>query len=252
MSNRRNASGNAALGSRRSRFNSYQIGGVVAVIAIGVLGLVLALHSTGSTTPLAGASSGCAKPPAPPTRVQSFSHAPSMSLAQGTRWTATVSTNCGDIVFDLYGDKAPQTVSSFLQLARAGYWSDSPCQRLTTAASGIYVLQCGDPTGTGRGTPGYGFGIENAPADGNYPAGTLAMARTSDPNSNGGQFFVVYKDTKLPTTGGGYSIFGRVTKGMAIVDGIARQGVANSIGPGDGAPAKPISILKIAVVKNAA
>ena len=83
-------------------------------------------------------------------------------------------------------------MASFVALAKSGYWADSPCHRLTT--SGIYVLQCGDPTGTGTG-PGYAFGVENAPKDGAYPAGTLAMARTSDPNSNGGQFFIVYKDT---------------------------------------------------------
>ena len=98
---------------------------------------------------------------------------------------------------ELDGAKAPQTVASFLGLARSGYWNDSPCHRLVT--SGIYVLQCGDPTGTGSGGPGYGFGVENAPKDGQYPAGTLAMARTSDPNSNGGQFFIVYKQTSCRT-----------------------------------------------------
>ena len=97
---------------------------------------------------------------------------------------------------ELDGTKAPQTVASFLGLARSGYWNDSPCHRLVT--SGIFVLQCGDPTGTGSGGPGYGFGVENAPKDDQFPAGTLAMARTSDPNSNGGQFFIVYKQTELP------------------------------------------------------
>jgi len=105
------------------------------------------------------------------------------------------------------------------------------------------VLQCGDPTGQGSGGPGYSYGIENAPKDGNYPRGALAMARTSDPNSNGSQFFIVYKDTSLPTEGGGYSIFGTVTKGLDIVDKIAAEGVAG--GGGDGAPAQPVSILSI-------
>ena len=94
---------------------------------------------------------------------------------------------------ELYGDKAPQTVSSFIFLSKDGFYDDTSCHRLTT--SGIYVLQCGDPTGTGSGGPGYQYGIENAPKDGKYPAGTLAMARGEDPNTNGSQFFMVYKDT---------------------------------------------------------
>ena len=111
------------------------------------------------------------------------------------------------------------------------------------------MLQCGDPTGTGTGGPGYGYGIENAPADGTYPRGTLAMARTQDPNSNGGQFFIVFEETALPVEGGGYSIFGEVVEGMDIVDAIAEAGVAG--GAGDGVPAQPISILDVTVEKKA-
>ena len=97
-------------------------------------------------------------------------------------------------------------------------------------------------------TPPYGFGIENPPADGNYPRGTLAMARSDDPNTYGGQFFFVYKDTQLPTEGGGYSIFGQVTEGMDIVDAVAQQGVDG--GAGDGAPTQPISILSVDVAQK--
>ncbi|TWE12872.1 peptidylprolyl isomerase [Rudaeicoccus suwonensis] len=176
---------------------------------------------------------------------------PSKSVAEGKTFVATVVTNCGDLTFELYGDKAPQTVASFLQLA-AKYWVNSPCQRLTTAESGIYVLQCGDPTGTGSGSPGYGFGIENAPSNGDYPAGTLAMARASSPDSNGGQFFIVYADTQLPTEGGGYSIFGKVIGGMNIIDAIAKAGSDNTNGAGDGHPNQPISILKITVTEKKA
>ncbi len=159
---------------------------------------------------------------------------------------ATIHTTCGDITLQLYGDKAPQTVSSFLFLAQHSFWADSPCHRLTTA--GIFVLQCGDPTGTGGGGPGYGFGIENAPANGQYPTGAVAMARSSAPTSNGSQFFFVYADTTLPTSGGGYSIFGQVTSGMDIVKAIAGAGVVG--GATDGAPAQPISILSVSVRKS--
>ncbi len=173
---------------------------------------------------------------------------PDPSVAEGSTWEATLHTTCGDIRIELDGKAAPQTVASFISLARSDYWKDSPCHRLTTEATGIFVLQCGDPTGSGGGSPGYGFGIENAPADGQYPRGTVAMARGQDPNSNGGQFFFVYKDTQLPTGGGGYTIFGKVTEGMQIVDAIAAKRVEDK--QSDGAPFQPISILSVDVEKK--
>ncbi|CAA9370153.1 MAG: hypothetical protein AVDCRST_MAG21-688 [uncultured Nocardioidaceae bacterium] len=196
------------------------------------------------TSPVSSATAGeCSEPPQPPAEPETYSEPPDPALAEGATWNATVTTNCGDIQLELYGDKAPQTVASFLQLGRDGYYDDSPCHRLTT--QGIFVLQCGDPTGTGTGNPGYGYGIENAPPDGNYPTGTLAMARGADPNSNGGQFFIVHKDTSLP---GGYSIFGQVTSGLEIVQAIAKEGVSpQSPTAGDGPPAQPISILDVSV-----
>ncbi len=224
---------------------------VVAVLScIGALAVIAAMvggADEGSTG--AGSGSGetatvppgeCAPPPALPESPRGYTAPPDPSKAEGTSWTATIATNCGDIVVELDGAKAPQTVASFLTLAKDGYWDDSPCHRLTT--ENIFVLQCGDPTGTGSGNPGYGYGVENAPPDGQYPAGTMAMARTQDPNSNGGQFFIVYDDTQLPDPVG-YTIFGEVTKGLDIVSRIADEGVDG--GGGDGAPAQPISILDV-------
>lgn len=184
----------------------------------------------------------CTDPPAPQAEPKSYSEAPDPADAEGSVWTATITTNCGDIVVELDGKKAPQTVASFLFLAQDGYFDDGPCNRLST--TGIFVLQCGDPTGTGSGDPGYGYGVENAPADGRYPTGTLAMARSQDPNSNGGQFFIVYDDTQLPDPTG-YTIFGKVTEGLDIVSQIAAKGVQG--GAGDGPPAQPISILGVSV-----
>lgn len=205
----------------------------------------------GSTTAPEGkpapAPGECTEPPELPTSPMTFNEVPDTSIAEGATWQATIATNCGDIVVELFGDKAPQTVSSFLYLAEQGYWEDSPCHRLVP--QGIFVLQCGDPTGTGTGGPGYGFGIENAPNDGQYPPGTLAMARTQDPNSNGGQFFIVYEQTQLPVEGGGYSIFGRVVDGMEIVDKVAASGLGGSLGPE--APKQPISILDVTAEKKA-
>ena len=201
--------------------------------------------ATPTPTPTPKVLAGCTEVPAPQAAPQKMTTAPDIEAARGKTFIATVTTNCGDVTIELDGTKAPATVSSFVLLGNAGYWAPSPCHRLTGDAQGLWVLQCGDPTGTGAGPgPGYHYGIENAPGDGKYPAGTVAMARTSDPNSNGDQFFIVYKDTTLPVDGGGYSIFGKVTGGMDIVDRIAAAGVS----PADGmSPMAPISILSMTV-----
>ncbi|HMT31277.1 MAG TPA: peptidylprolyl isomerase [Dermatophilaceae bacterium] len=201
--------------------------------------------ATPTPTPTPSVLPGCNPVPAPQETPKRMTSAPDIDSARGKTFIATVTTNCGPITIELDGAKAPATVSSFILLAKEGYWAPSPCHRVTGDAEGIWVLQCGDPTGTGSGPgPGYHYGIENAPADGKYPAGTVAMARTSDPNSNADQFFITYKDTTLPVDGGGYSIFGKVTGGMDIVNRIAAAGVS----PVDQmTPMAPISILSVAV-----
>lgn len=231
---------------------------VVAVLAVVALFVFLSVKLAGnddkapSGSPSASASTAAAKgkctsAPNAPTSVKRVDK-PDKATAAGKTFQAVITTNCGDITLELDGQKAPQTVASFVALAKAGYWADSPCHRLTT--EGIFVLQCGDPlAGAGPG-PGYSFGLENTPKDGSYPKGTLAMARTSDPNSNSGQFFIVYDDSQIPASTGGYSIFGTVTTGLDIVEEIAAAGVSG--GSTDGAPATPISILKVAVTEKKA
>lgn len=166
-----------------------------------------------------------------------FDAAPEPGSSDAT--SAVIATSCGDIAVELYPAEAPQAVASFDFLAGEGYFDGTACHRLVT--SGIFVLQCGDPTATGGGDPGYSFGpVENAPEDDLYPAGTLAMARVGgDGDSNGSQFFLVYEDSPIPSDeAGGYTVFGRVTEGLDIVQTIAEGGNA-----ADGtAPARPISI----------
>ena len=155
-----------------------------------------------------------------------FGTVPDPAIAEGRAWTARLSTTLGDIVLELNGAEAPQAVASFIALARDEFFDDTTCHRLTT--QGIFVLQCGDPLGNGKGGPDYRFGpIENAPADDFYPAGTLAMARVgNDASSMGSQFFLVYEDSTIPSDPvGGYTVFGRVLDGMDVLEEVAAAGV---------------------------
>ena len=155
--------------------------------------------------------------------------------------TFTLTTNCGTIVITTVGKKAPETITQLSMLSKAGYFNGSLCHRLTT--QGIYVLQCGDPTATGMGGPGFTFPDENLPANvqNNYPAGTVAMAN-SGPGTNGSQFFLVFADTSL---GPNYTIWGRITKGLDIVQAIAKAGVKG--GGADGTPNQTIALAKVRV-----
>jgi peptidyl-prolyl cis-trans isomerase B (cyclophilin B) len=176
-----------------------------------------------------------------PEKPKSWTAAPAKRLAADKSWTLKLETTCGDVVARLDGAKAPQAVSSAIFLSRNDFWNGSPCHRLTT--DGIYVLQCGDPTGTGTGGPGYSFGpVENAPEDGVYPAGTIAMARSNSPDSNGSQFFIVYKASRLPAPG--YTVLGRITSGLDVVEKVADGGAQ---GGSDGKPLRPVSIVSTSV-----
>jgi peptidyl-prolyl cis-trans isomerase B (cyclophilin B) len=179
----------------------------------------------------------------PPAKPATFKAAPPKSLAEGKAWKLTLATTCGTVTIRLDGAKAPQATSSAIFLARQKFWAGTPCHRVTT--QGIFVLQCGDPTGSGSGGPGYSFGpVENAPKNGVYPAGTVAMARATSPDSNGSQFFIVYKQTSLPTNGGGYTVFGKVTSGLDVVQKVAAGGAQPT---GDGQPVRRVSIVSATV-----
>jgi peptidyl-prolyl cis-trans isomerase B (cyclophilin B) len=153
--------------------------------------------------------------------------------------TVTIKTNAGDIPATLDADATPCTVNSFVSLADQGYFDDTTCHRLTT--QGIYVLQCGDPTATGSGGPGYSFEDELS-GDETYEAGTLAMANAG-PNTNGSQFFIVYDDSQLPPS---YAVFGHVDDaGLAVVKEIAAKGTDS--GGADGAPKEAVEIGSVTV-----
>ena len=148
--------------------------------------------------------------------------------------SATITTEKGDIDVDLFTNDAPRAANNFLDLARKGFYDGVIFHRIVPG----FVIQGGDPTGTGRGGPGYQFPDE--PFKGDYQRGTLAMANAG-PNTNGSQFFICLADLsgKLPKN---YTIFGQVTKGLDVVDVIA----AGRTGAQD-RPVEPVKITKVTV-----
>ena len=158
---------------------------------------------------------------------------PNGKVATSGTVTVNVATTRGNMTFALDRAKAPCTVNSFLYLAGKKYYDNTPCHRLTTGAN-FGVLQCGDPGGTGSGGPGYKYADELDP-NGKYTKGVLAMAN-SGADTNGSQFFVVYKDTQLQPN---YTIFGTVSKGLDVVENVAKGGTQSG---DDGKPKTPISL----------
>jgi len=161
---------------------------------------------------------------------------PTASITESNKAQITFTTNQGEIIIETLPALAPLTVNALAALAQKNYFDNTICHRLTT--EGIFVLQCGDPTGTGTGGPGFNIPDENLPEpiENNYPAGTVAMANAG-PGTSGSQFFLVYQDTTL---GPDYTIWGTITSGLEIVQTIASAGVIDG-GP-DGAPATGVTI----------
>jgi peptidyl-prolyl cis-trans isomerase B (cyclophilin B) len=162
--------------------------------------------------------------------------APDADVDRETPYTAVLDTSQGVMTFELFTAEAPCTVHSFRHLAAADFFDDTPCHRLTDR--GIFVLQCGDPSGTGRGGPGYTFPDENL-EEATYERGVVAMAN-SGPDTNGSQFFLVYQDSSLPPQ---YTPFGRLTEeSLAVLDAIAAAGAAPPSETGNTAPNTPVQI----------
>jgi len=153
---------------------------------------------------------------------------------------ATLQTSAGAIPITLSRDLAPCTVNSFVSLAKQGFFDNSPCHRLTTDRT-LQVLQCGDPSGTGSGDPGYTVPDEVFP-ELKYGRGMLAAANNGQPNSGGSQFFMVYGDAELPPQ---YTVFGSISpEGLQVLDAIAHKGHDGSLdpSPGGGKPIEPVTI----------
>lgn len=222
---------------------------VVVAVAVIAVGAQLAYFSGGPGTPVAEPSASATPTPTPTAAAgENSGDVPPVSVAEDRSWTGSMKLNDVTLDFTLDGAAAPQGVASTVSLIESGFYDGVTCHRLTTG-EGFEVLQCGDPDGTGAGGPGYSYGpIENAPADGVYPAGTIAMARQGgNAYSMGSQFFIVYGDTTIPAdAAGGYTVIGTVTGGLDELNSqITSKGVEG--GASDGKPAVPVTMSDLTV-----
>lgn len=212
---------------------------------------------TPSAAPTSKAPDPCGKPATGSVKSLSWKKEPAMTIDKSADYTMKMATTCGEMDLALNAAAAPHTVNSFDFLAGKGYFDHTKCHRLT--AEGIYVLQCGDPKGTGAGGPGYTIPDENLKdksLKGNvYPAGTVAMANQynaqtkSGRDTGGSQFFLVYQDSQLPPD---YTPFGTVSgAGMKVLKKIAAAG-AQPADPqtGNTAPNATVVIDKATVTKS--
>jgi peptidyl-prolyl cis-trans isomerase B (cyclophilin B) len=241
---------------RRATRVTMAVTAVIVVAGLSVGGVLLAGQSSGTTTTPKSTPSATASPTPSPTVAEPATHcvytaagtaARKVSLPSATpdykaTYTATINTNRGAIVIDLLNSKATCTVNSFVHLAEAGFYNKTPCFRLST--SDPYMLQCGDPTGKGSGGPGYEFASENL-TGATYPAGTLAMANTGEPDSNGSQFFLVYKNSPLSPD---YTPFGKIVSGLNILQAVAKAGYGKPLSSaGGGAPKESVEFESVTI-----
>ena len=165
---------------------------------------------------------------------KTYSAPPPMTIDANKTYKGTIDTTGGKIEFELYPKEAPGHVNSFVFLAREGYYDGVIFHRVIPG----FMIQGGDPTGTGSGGPGYRIKQEFNPTP--HKRGILSMARTNDPNSAGSQFFLMHQDS--PFLDNQYTVFGNITSGIEVVDKIVNQ-------PRDGndRPKNPAKINKVTI-----
>lgn len=166
---------------------------------------------------------------------------PAMDIDKTKTYQAVLTTSLGDIVIDLNADKTPITVNNFVVLARKNFYNNTIFHRVIKG----FMIQGGDPEGSGRGGPGYTF--DDEPIEGEYTRGTVAMAN-SGPNTNGSQFFIMHSDYELAKN---YVIFGKVSLGMDVVDKIAEAPVKSDPASGESSkPVSPVTITSVVIVEK--
>ncbi len=166
---------------------------------------------------------------------------PKMQIDKTKKYQAVLKTSEGEIVIDLNAKETPITVNNFVYLARKGFYNGTIFHRVIKG----FMIQGGDPKGDGTGGPGYTFADE--PFNGDYTRGTVAMANAG-PNTNGSQFFIMHKDNTLPKN---YVIFGKVSKGMDVVDKIAEAPVKYNPNSGEQSiPVNPVIVNSIQIIEK--
>jgi cyclophilin family peptidyl-prolyl cis-trans isomerase len=166
--------------------------------------------------------------------VPQYPDSPEMVIDPAKTYTATIETSAGTLTADLFASEVPRTVNNFVFLANEGFYSGVIFHRTISG----FMIQGGDPTGTGTGGPGYRF--DDEPVSRQYLRGTLAMAN-SGPNTNGSQFFVMHADYPLPPN---YTIFGKLSAGEDIIDAIATAPTG-----GQDRPVTPIQINSVTITE---
>ncbi|NEE16335.1 peptidylprolyl isomerase [Streptomyces sp. SID7499] len=248
---------------RKARIRNSVIASVLGVIVVLSVTVFLTkpfeaanAEVTPSATP-SKAPDPCEKPAPGKVKSETWKKEPALTVDESAKYTMKLDTTCGEIDVALKASAAPHTVNSFNFLLGKGYLDHSKCHRLTD--QGIYVLQCGDPQGTGMGGPGYTIPDENLKdkslKGGTYPAGTVAMANQYNAqtkqgrNSGGSQFFLVYQDSQLPPD---YTPFGTVSEaGMKVLKKIADAGAqAPDPQTGNTAPNATVVINKATITKS--
>jgi cyclophilin family peptidyl-prolyl cis-trans isomerase len=174
-------------------------------------------------------------------RVGQWTQQPAMAIDTNKTYVAILKTSKGDFEITFFPKEAPNTVNNFVCLARAGFYNDTTFHRIMQG----FVIQGGDPEGTGRGGPGYRFNDEPVTRD--YKRGIVAMANAG-PNTNGSQFFVCLQDIGLPKN---YTIFGEVTNGMDVVDQIAAVPTRKPPGSNEqSTPIEPVTVESVTIAES--
>jgi peptidyl-prolyl cis-trans isomerase B (cyclophilin B) len=241
----------------RRRQAAIAIGAGAVVVIVGVVWTVVALTGDKKKNPTASAS-GSATPttckwnplvdpsaspkPSLPATIKNVGTPPTSGEPRSGTQVMTMDTSQGVIKIEVDTAHAPCAAESFTYLAGKKFFDGSICHRMVT--SGIYVLQCGDPSATGTGGPDYRYKEENLPTNKRpaYPEGVVAIAKTQDPGTSGSQFFIVYKDSELPAD---YTVLGHVTEGLDVIKKVAAAGVIpdpQAQSAGDGKPKLEVKI----------
>jgi peptidyl-prolyl cis-trans isomerase B (cyclophilin B) len=224
-----------AEAARKRRQRNAYVGAGLAVLLLLVggtwLGMTLARKpDKKAATPAPAAAAGCQWLPDSATQNPNIKDVgtPPTDVPRAGKQPMTLQTNLGIVEFEMDVKGAPCTSASMAYLAGKKFFDNSKCHRLVT--KGFKILQCGDPTATGSGGPSYKMAEENLPTDQNptYVRGMVAMAKTSEANSTGSQFFLIDQDISATNLPAQYTVLGKITKGLDVLDKIVTAG---AVGP---------------------